>query len=105
MSTKKIFEIYFGQNEKTEDLTDQDVEKEDILGKAAIKTVNKIMHALPDNSLIKNKETALNILAAIKKEAQREMQDPNRLAAMLDDIASEISAELTESKKIKVNIS
>ena len=119
MKKDKIFETYFKQNEKTDDLAgqeanlidqeadlaDQEAEKGDVLGSAAIRATNKVVNALPKGSPIKNKQTALSILTAIKKEAELKMQDPNHLAAMLDDIAGEISAELAENKKIKVKIS
>lgn len=104
MEKDKIFENYFKQNEKTDDLTGQDVEKDDTLGQAAVKTANKVVNSLPADSPMKNKQTALNILAAIKDEAERKMQDPDLLAAMLGDIADEISLELAENKIIKVKI-
>ena len=100
MSTQ-IFKNYFKQNEKMVEIVEQEEEQSETLAAMVTKAVNDIISSLDDEDPAKNRETGLKLMAAIHKE----LQNPERLAAMVDDVADEIGTRITESKEIKVKIS
>tara|TARA_Y100001973_G_scaffold58933_2_gene86764 strand:+ start:1135 stop:2208 length:1074 start_codon:yes stop_codon:yes gene_type:complete len=89
--SQKVFENYFRQNEK---ITEQEDPTEE-LTTMVTDAVNDILNALPDEDPAKNRETGLKLMAAIKKE----LQNPERLASVVDDIAGDLESEISESQK------
>lgn len=85
--SQKIFEEYFKKNNK---ILEQDEESSEEITSMVVAAVNDILNALPDDAAAKNRETGLKMMAAIR----RELQNPERLASVVDDIADELSSEI-----------
>lgn len=106
--SQEIFESYFRLNEQESEITPQDIDlsasqdEESAGGIASMvaDAVNNILGTLSDDDPKKNRETGLKMMAAINKE----LQNPERLASVVDDVAGEISSQVSESKKNKAKI-
>jgi|TARA_R110001599_G_scaffold143457_1_gene324438 hypothetical protein len=86
----KIFENYFKQNLKEEDV-DLDVNTDTDLGNFVAKVVNLELNDLEDTNPIKSRETGLRMIAQIKQA----LQDPAVVGQMVKDEVRKMLAELT----------
>ena len=90
----KIFKNYFDKNKNS--IKEQEENNQE-LAKVITDTVNNVLNELPDDSPAKNRETGPKMMDAIR----RELQNPERLASIIDDVASEMGSELAETQDIE----
>ena len=85
----KIFENYFKQNLKEEDV-DLDVNADTDLGQMVADMVNQGLNTLEDNNPAKNRETGLDMIAQIRQK----LQDPAVVGQIIEDEVQKMLAEL-----------
>ena len=86
----KIFENYFKQNLKEEDV-DLDVNADTDLGQMVAEMVNQALNALEDTNPAKNRETGLDMIAQIRQK----LQDPAVVGQIIEDEVQKMLAELS----------
>jgi len=85
----KIFENYFKQNIKEEDVN-LDVDSDTDLGQMVATMVNQALNTLEDTNPAKNRQTGLDMITQIRQK----LQDPAVVGQIIEDEVQKMLAEL-----------
>jgi len=88
-STGNIFENYFKQNLKEEDVN-LDVDSDTDLGQMVATMVNQALNTLEDTNPAKNRQTGLDMITQIRQK----LQDPAVVGQIIEDEVQKMLAEL-----------
>jgi len=88
-STGNIFENYFKQNLKEEDVN-LDVDSDTDLGQMVATLVNQALNTLEDTNPAKNRQTGLDMITQIRQK----LQDPAVVGQIIEDEVQKMLAEL-----------
>ena len=88
-STGDIFENYFKQNLKEEDVN-LDVDSDTDLGQMVATMVNQALNTLEDTNPAKNRQTGLDMITQIRQK----LQDPAVVGQIIEDEVQKMLAEL-----------
>ena len=85
----KIFENYFNENLKEEDVN-LDVDSDTDLGQMVATMVNQALNTLEDTNPAKNRQTGLDMITQIRQK----LQDPAVVGQIIEDEVQKMLAEL-----------
>tara|TARA_R110000751_G_scaffold306632_1_gene425737 strand:+ start:62 stop:352 length:291 start_codon:yes stop_codon:yes gene_type:complete len=91
---QKIFENYLLKNKKLikEEIDVSDIENNPSeVGQMVADAVNEKLNSLSDEDPSKNRETGVAMMARIKQE----LQNPDKIAEIIQDVMAEMEAELS----------